>query len=108
VDAFDVISDFTSLPASKDESLDVMAPGEDLWGPYGWPNDNTVAFWSGTSFSAGIVSGAVALAIEVDPARTPDILKDIVVTAVDPAYDDKGKPFKQGLGRINLQRVVQQ
>jgi len=43
-------------------TVDVAAPGVEVYGPY--PGGTGMATWSGTSFSAGFVSGEVALALE--------------------------------------------
>lgn len=105
VDFDDVESEFTNVGTEK-EQLTVYAPGVDLRGPYGWPYDEAMCLWSGTSFSAGIVSGAVALRIEVSPESTHDEIQEDIEVSVDPTYDRDGVEI-QGAGRINLRKVVE-
>ncbi len=83
----------------------IMAPGVNLYGAYGTPDDDSSAYWSGTSFSCGLVSGAAALAIQLDPALSATALFDLLRQSTDPAFDDEGLVLP-GTGRINLLKVV--
>jgi len=105
VDGADVLADFTNEPGQPREVLNLLAPGVDLLGPLGAPMPTSMGVWSGTSFSAGIVSGAAALAKELHPERTPDEIAVVLGGATDPVFDAMGIPV-DAPGRINLFLVV--
>jgi subtilisin family serine protease len=97
VDAFDVRATF----ASYGSEIDLSAPGVDLLGAY--PSETGTARWSGTSFSAALVSGAYALLRELDPAAEPqDLLKRLEDTSVplEPSNPEIGGEL--GEGRIDV------
>lgn len=97
VDAFDVLAPFASFGSE----VDLSAPGVDLLGAY--PSESGTARWSGTSFSAALVSGAYALLRELDPAAEPhDLLGRLADTAVplDPTNPEIGGDL--GAGRVDL------
>ena len=79
VDANNEIASFSNFSAELG-ILSVCAPGVDLIGPTGWPFAEAMGCWSGTSFSAGIVSGAAALALEfypgIDSASVRGLIED--------------------------------
>jgi len=107
VDGADVLSEFTNEPGQPKEVLDVLAPGVDLLGPLGAPDDGSMGTWSGTSFSAGIVSGAAAIYLELNPDATPDMVATAIASSTDPVVDADGipQPFP---GRLNLATLVTQ
>lgn len=92
---------------SGGDRVTVVAPGVDLLGPLGWPDRGTMGIGSGTSFATGIVSGAVALHLEVNPYDTPDAVEQAIAAAVDPAFDTYGFVLPDA-GQINLNKVVTQ
>jgi hypothetical protein len=95
----DELADFSNGGGA--ELLDLYAPGVDLIGPLGYPQADSMGWWSGTSFSAGIVSGAAALAIELDPLADLTEIRALLDASVDPVDD----VFHTG--RINLRKVTQ-
>ncbi len=103
VDSRDVLADFSNYAWITPM---VYAPGVDLWGPIGNPRDDTWGTWSGTSFAAGIVSGAAALARSVHPEYSALQIHDHLRRSVDLAFNAWGWPL--GSGRINLLKVVTQ
>jgi hypothetical protein len=85
--------------ASYGGDVDLCAPGVDLVGAF--PSPNGTARWSGTSFSAALVSGACALVRSRDPALSPGALFQLLE---DTSRDvDPSNPALQGeLGRGRL------
>ncbi|HEX7981302.1 MAG TPA: S8 family peptidase [Gemmatimonadaceae bacterium] len=70
--------------------LDVFAPGDSVLLPsMEGTRQPTTQLWTGTSMSAGYVSGAIALYLEAHPTATPDAVADYIhaasrFTIVDP------------------------
>ncbi len=100
VDGDDQIAEFSNAPDELD-SLFVFAPGVSLKGPA----SDSMGIWSGTSFAAGIVSGAAALYLETHPDAKITAANLDIVCAVDTAYDDNNDAYSI-IGRINLDKVV--
>ena len=97
VDAFDVRAPF----ASYGSEIDLSAPGVDLLGAY--PSESGTARWSGTSFSAALVSGAYALLRELDPAAQPqDLLQRLEDTSVPLGPTNPEIGGELGEGRIDV------
>ncbi|HVU72311.1 MAG TPA: S8 family peptidase [Mycobacteriales bacterium] len=61
---------------------------------------------SGTSFSAAITSGAVALLLQTKPTVTPDAVKAALLTTTDPGAAPDYDPFVEGHGDLNVARAV--
>jgi len=99
VDQDDDIASFSNF-SNKKVKVTIFAPGVDLYGPVGWPTKTTMGLGSGTSFSAGLVSGAVALYLELHPAVAPKDVRRAISLAVDYVVDG------QAAGRLNLEKVV--
>jgi subtilisin family serine protease len=80
--------------ASYGSAVDLCAPAVDLLGAHPLSPSGT-ARWSGTSFSAALVSGAHALLLELHPAWDAEDLLDRLratgrdVDAVNPAYSGR-------------------
>lgn len=102
VDGDDEIPTFSNGGDSED--VDVLAPGVKLEGPLGWPDEDSMAIGTGTSFSAGIVSGAVALYLELNGGADVDDVREAIAESVDPVGCDDDS---DGPGRINLEEVTQ-
>jgi serine protease AprX len=65
---------------------------------------------TGSSQSAAMVSGIVALMLQLEPGLTPDQLKCKLITSAEPAINRDGKlaysPFQQGYGYVTAPRTV--
>ncbi|EED30985.1 peptidase S8 and S53, subtilisin, kexin, sedolisin [gamma proteobacterium NOR5-3] len=65
---------------------------------------------TGTSQATALVSGLVALMLQIEPELTNDELKCMLVSSAEPAIEVDGRfaysPFTQGRGMINIQRAL--
>ncbi len=92
--------------SSYGEKLEMVSPGEDIYGPY---PDNAGASWSGTSMAAPLVSGALALALGeklrsgVKAQDLPNILigKTDSIDALNPSFAGQ-----VGKGRLNIENFL--
>lgn len=88
-------------------SVDVIAPDTDIYGPSYSPSTKIRSYrnGTGTSFAAPIVSGICALLKAVNPLATPEeIMQAIIDTA-----EDKGSPGKDkyhGYGLVNAEAAL--
>jgi len=103
VDARDCIAEFSNYsPGDLRDGYMVFAPGVDLLGPMG---KDSLGYWSGTSFSAGIASGAAAMAIERHPGYLPGDVAAFLAKCTVPVCDAYGAVYQFG-GRIDLTLVA--
>ncbi|CAN5880858.1 hypothetical protein BH24DEI2_BH24DEI2_24950 [soil metagenome] len=106
VNAADEKSSFSTY---QKDMVEIVAPGELIFTAY--PNDRVI-YWSGTSFAAPMVSGALALALgEPNLDKAPkDLPKLVVEKVMDDLYKvgTNGKLYKDGLckGRLDLEKVL--
>lgn len=100
VDDDAVVAPFSNRARSGEE-LTVYAPGVDLYGPM---TDGEMGIWSGTSFSAGLASGAVALWRELEPNSSPAAVRERISSCVNPAFDRYGNDLPAGV--VDLFQVV--
>lgn len=109
VDSSDRVADFSNCdddaPDAPGAPRLLFAPGVDLFGPIGSPTRDARGVWSGTSFSAGLVSGAVAVLREERPWLSPSGIADQLIRTADPVFDADGAVL-DGTGRVNLLRAV--
>ena len=76
INRYDEISTFSA----HGKNLSLMAPGEQI---YTAAPGQSVSYWSGTSFAAPIVSGAVALALGEPDVKVKDVAKKIAEEGYD-------------------------
>lgn len=115
------------------ENIDILAPGgEELgllglddtgekgvyYSSYQFSNgyilqlDNAHAFEVGTSFACPLAAGAAALMLSVNPALTPDQIREIMITTADKIesdhvyYDENGFNLKRAYGKLNASKAV--
>jgi subtilisin family serine protease len=100
VDGASTLAEFSNT-AGRGEELAVVAPGVDLEGPM---TRGAMGVWSGTSFSAGLASGAAALCLELDPRSPPGCVRERIAASVNPAYDRRGRLMAAGV--VDLMKVV--
>lgn len=106
VDAQDRKAEFSNYGNS---SVSVAAPGVDLYGPY--PAGAGFAWWSGTSFSTGLVAGEAALVYQLNgggkdaDGKVRSIIDDTArsLGTYDPVYGEQ-----LGKGLIDVLAAVQQ
>ncbi len=102
VNSLDQKSNFSSYG----EKLEMVSPGEDIYGPY---PENSAASWSGTSMSAPLVTGALTLALGeklgsgIKVQDLPDILigKTDNVDSLNPSFAGQ-----IGKGRLNIENFL--
>lgn len=104
VDAGNRIADFSNFSLDAVARM-VFAPGVDLCGPIGAPTDDASGYWSGTSFAAGLVSGAAALVREVRPDLGAEAVRELIGSSVDPVFFPDGSIHPHA-GCVSLDRVV--
>ena len=111
-DTDDEVAEFTSC--SKEREVDLVAPGRSLvslrvpesfidQAHNGAVVDDRFFKGSGTSQSAAVVSGAVALLLEQRPYMTPDQVKALLMDTASPA---KGPAECKGSGMLDLHKAI--
>ncbi|MAL93754.1 MAG: alkaline serine protease [Haliea sp.] len=65
---------------------------------------------TGTSQAAALVSGLVALLLQMQPELSPDEVKCLLTSSAEPAINRDGRlaysPFEQGRGLVNVSRAI--
>lgn len=97
-DANDAKASFSNTGAY----VDVVGPGVSVFAPYGATG---YAYVSGTSFSAPMTSGLLALVFAANPSLTAAQAKQIIIDTVDD-LGSAGKDDTFGYGRINALKAV--
>jgi subtilisin family serine protease len=94
VDSSDHKSDFSNFGSA----VDLVAPGEDIKGPF---PDSSWARWKGTSFAAPFVTGTAALLFSLHPQATwSDVVDLLEQTALDLDPQNPAYAGQLGRGRI--------
>ena len=91
--------------------IDVVAPGNYIYGLHYQLNNNYNTYWSGTSQAAPLVTGLCALLRGIDPSFTVNELRSILQnTAEDqvgnPSEDIAGFDIYYGHGRVNANAAL--
>lgn len=111
-DGLDQKTDFSSYGSN---CVDITAPGISFFGtvpyePYfsdGEFNDYWDGYWSGTSMSAPVISGSLALILATNPNIDREEAMDILFSSADDI--NRLNPFyvgQLGFGRVNVDRAV--
>ena len=96
------LTDIKSPFATYGYTVELVAPGENIYGP---APEMMMAAWSGTSMAAPVAAGALALALGETLSIERDSLVDtLIATATDIYSINENASFKAklGHGRINL------
>jgi subtilisin family serine protease len=91
--------------------IDVVAPGNYMYGLSYNSNTNYNSYWGGTSQATPLVSGICSLMLSLDPDLTVDeiraILRDTAEDQVGDAQDTAGWDQYYGAGRVNAFDALQ-
>jgi len=103
VDARNTLSAFSNTPGTGNGARWLVAPGEAIVAPHTLAGRNALAYWSGTSMAAPLVSGSLLLLEAAWPIlRTNGTAADLLLaTATD--LGAGGVDDTYGAGLVNLQ-----
>lgn len=93
--------------------IDVVAPGDYIYGLNHLSNVNFDTYWGGTSQSAPLVTGLTSLLLAQDPFRSPDEIRAIIRNTAEDQVGtilEDGLGFDQyyGYGRVNAHQALLQ
>ncbi len=92
--------------------LDVVAPGNYIYGLSARSDNAYGTYWGGTSQATAFVTGVLALLAGQDTSRTPDELRQLLTesaedTVGDSFEDTPGWDIFYGYGRVNARRALE-
>ncbi len=93
--------------------IDVVAPGNFIYGLSYSSNTNYNSYWGGTSQATPLVAGIASLLLSKNPNLTVDQIKNIIYSSADdlvgiPDEDTAGFDIYMGHGRVNAFKALQQ
>lgn len=93
--------------------IDVVAPGNYIYGLSSTSNTNYNSYWDGTSQATPLVAGVASLLLSKNPNLTVDQIKNIIYSSADdlvgnPDEDTTGFDIYMGHGRVNAFKALQQ
>ncbi len=83
--------------------VDICAPGVNVTTTF---TNNTYGGGWGTSIAAPLVSGTIALMLEVNPCLTPSEIEQLIKQSTDPIADAASFNGLLGAGRLNAYKAV--
>jgi subtilisin family serine protease len=86
--------------------VDLCAPGYKILCSVNTHNSWPYATYGGTSQSAPLVVGTIALMYAVNPCMAPAMVQDILKQTTDPILDAANYPGQVGTGRLNTYKAV--
>ncbi|NBS41417.1 hypothetical protein EBS80_02050, partial [bacterium] len=109
-DENDAKADFSNYGS---DCVEIAAPGVDIFNAM-YQNEHWDEFdrayaggWGGTSVSAPIVTGAIALLKSAYPTLGPSLIRTILQLSADPIRDANVEPGALGTGRLNVARALE-
>jgi len=93
------------------EHIDIVAPGNYIYGLSNSSNTNYNSYWGGTSQSAPLITGICALLLAQDSKRSPEDLRLIVTSTAEDLVgsvdeDTNGFDIYYGYGRANAYNAL--
>lgn len=93
--------------------IDVVAPGNFIYGLSSTSNTNYNGYWGGTSQATPLVAGVASLLLSKNPNLTVDQIKNIIYSSAEdlvgnPNEDTLGFDIYMGHGRVNAFKALQQ
>ncbi len=95
------------------DCTEIAAPGVDMFNVM-YENPSWDGFrrayaggWGGTSVSAPVVTGAIALLKSAYPSLSPSLVRTVLQLSADPVRDATISPGALGTGRLNVARALE-
>lgn len=102
----------TTSGSNYGDHIDVVAPGNYIYGLSNTSNTNYNSYWGGTSQATPLVAGLASLILSKNPSLTVDQVTAIINTTSDdlvgnPNEDTQGFDIFMGHGRVNALKAMQ-